>query len=259
MIVAPTPMGHSATMNRMPGPGHKGSRKYPYISCWPGPAGPAGLGGCCSTARASGAVGGASAPSAAWAVASGNSANARARASTAWLIRMDARCIVISPLPCALVRRPAAPAGARYAHCSSIAGRSRSAGRRPPSRSDKLEHRALGGFPHLDPDREHLLHLGHVRDHEDLLEIFLDDLDRLDQPLQALGVLGAEALVDDERLNAGAGPARHQLGQRDPQGEVDSKCLPAAEQLVVARAPLVRDLDVQCLDRVALLGVALRL
>ena len=42
---------------------------------------------------------------------------------------------------------------------------------------------------------------------EDAGEVFLDGKDRFDQPIAAFGVLGAEALVNNEGLKAGAGAA----------------------------------------------------
>src|SRR5581483_10702417 len=106
---------------------------------------------------------------------------------------------------------------------------------------------------------EHLLHLRDVRDDEDLLEVVLDGLDRLDESFQALSILRAEALVYDEELDLRTGPPRHEFREADAQREVGAERLAAAEQFVVAGAQLVGELDVQRLNRVTLAGVALRL
>src|SRR2546428_8633577 len=83
---------------------------------------------------------------------------------------------------------------------------------------------------------------------QDLLEVRGYGVYRLDQPVAAGRVLGAEPLVDDQELELRAGPAREQLRERDADREVDPERLAARVHLVVARAELVRDLDVERLD-----------
>jgi hypothetical protein len=75
----------------------------------------------------------------------------------------------------------------------------------------------------LDARREWVFQLVNVGDDQDQLEVVLDGVDRRHQPLAALGVLGAEAFVDDQRLQPGAGAARQQLGQGDADGELTRK------------------------------------
>src|SRR5579884_581443 len=167
--------------------------------------------------------------------------------------------LIRSPLPLAFAREPTAPAGARHAYCSGR--RAPAKGGRLPARPHlhHLEDGAARRLAHLDADREHLLHFRDVRDDEHLLEVVLDRADRLHQPLQPLRILRAEPLVHDQGLEAGAGAAGRELGEGDAQREVDAEGLAAAEQLVAARAQLVGDLDLEGLDRVTFLRVALGL
>src|SRR5207249_5677984 len=66
----------------------------------------------------------------------------------------------------------------------------------------------------------------------DLLEVFFDGFDHLDQLLASFAVLGAETFVQDQGLEPGAGTSRQQSGQGDPYGEVDPERLAAAVELV---------------------------
>src|SRR5262249_60073661 len=85
-------------------------------------------------------------------------------------------------------------------------------------------------------------------DHEDLLELGLDGLDRLDNALAAFLVLRAEALINDQRLQPRTGAVSEEARQSDANGEVHAEALATAEQLVAAGAQLVAYLDVQRLD-----------
>ena len=86
-----------------------------------------------------------------------------------------------------------------------------------------------------------------VRDHDNLLEVGLNGLDRLPQAILPRGVLGPESLVDEQDGQGCAGPACQQFRQGDAQREIDSKCLTAAECLVAAGTDLVGYFDVQLL------------
>src|SRR5690606_4879989 len=126
--------------------------------------------------------------------------------------------------------------------------------RTPITRSrDPLRHADLGaggGFPDLDAGGEHLFEFGEMGDDQDRLEVALDRADGFDQAVAALAVLGTEALVDDQRLEAGAGTPGKEGAERDPDGEVGAERLAAAVELVGPASGLVADHDVECLDRV---------
>ena len=93
---------------------------------------------------------------------------------------------------------------------------------------------------------------------DDLGEVVPDGLDDFHQAFEALGVLGAEAFVDHQGAQAGAGAPSQHAGQGDAQGEIDAERLTAGEQLVVAGAQVVADLDVERFGNGAAAGVALR-
>src|SRR5690242_17404301 len=81
---------------------------------------------------------------------------------------------------------------------------------RPPLQHGELG--AFGGLGDFDPGVESFFELVDVGDDQDELEVFGDGLDGIDQALAAFGVLGAEAFVDDEGLEAGPGAAGEELG-----------------------------------------------
>ena len=105
---------------------------------------------------------------------------------------------------------------------------------------------------------EGVLQLAQMGNDDDLGEVVPDGLDDLHQAFEALGILGAEPLVDDQGAQAGAGAPGQHAGQGDAQGEIDAKRLAAGEQLVVAGAQVVADLDVERFGDAAGAGVALR-
>ncbi len=94
-------------------------------------------------------------------------------------------------------------------------------------------------------------------DDQDAVEVGLDGVDGLHQPLPPLRILRAEPLVNEERAQLRAGAAGQQLGDGDAQGEVDPKGLAAGEEIVAARPQLVGDDDVQRLLHSALLHLSL--
>ena len=58
---------------------------------------------------------------------------------------------------------------------------------------------SVAGFEHFDPDREEVLQLIKMSDHDDLLEIFLYRRDGVHDALAASRVLGTKTLVDEKR------------------------------------------------------------
>ena len=95
---------------------------------------------------------------------------------------------------------------------------------------------------------------------DNLFKIILNGVDRLDQPLPALHILGAKTLVDDQRLQPGAGSAGQDFADGDANGKVDPKSLAAGKELVVAGANFIGDTNIEGLNRtVAALGLALGL
>jgi hypothetical protein len=97
-----------------------------------------------------------------------------------------------------------------------------------------------------------------VGDDEDAGEVALDGVDGFDEALAALGVLAAEAFVNDEGLKAGAGAFGEDLGEGEADGEVDAEFFAAALVFVGAGARDVADLDLQSLGQcVAALELAL--
>ena len=78
--------------------------------------------------------------------------------------------------------------------------------------------------------RELVPQLVDVGDDQDPAKVVLDRVDRLNQPLAALGVLSAEALVDDQHLELGAGTPGQQLAEGDADRKVDPERLAAAKQ-----------------------------
>ena len=81
-------------------------------------------------------------------------------------------------------------------------------------------------------------------DDEDAGEVFLDGVDGFDQALAALGVLAAEAFVDDQGLQARAGAFGQDAREGQADGEVDAELFAAAEVFVGALAGAVADADV---------------
>src|SRR5690349_20163789 len=102
---------------------------------------------------------------------------------------------------------------------------------------------------HVDTRGEFVLQLVNMGNDQDLLEVILDRADRLHQALSPLRVMGAEALVDDQRLQLGPRPVGQQPAEGDAHREVDAESLAAAEHLVLTGHPgAIADLYVKCLN-----------
>ena len=114
-------------------------------------------------------------------------------------------------------------------------------------RLDDFEGGAGRGLGDLDARGEGLFDLVDVGDDDNLLEVVLYRLDGLGKALLSGGVEGAEALVDEQDREGGAGPAGEQLREGYPEGEIDTEGLASAECLVAPGTDLVGYLDVQLL------------
>src|SRR5579871_2649170 len=102
----------------------------------------------------------------------------------------------------------------------------------------------------LDTLGKRVLKVFDVRDDNDFLKIVLDRLDDFDQFFAPFPVLRAEALVQDQGLQSGAGTVGQQARQGDADGKVDAERLAPAKQLVGPGAAAVIYFDVQSLDLV---------
>src|SRR3712207_1604650 len=97
------------------------------------------------------------------------------------------------------------------------------AGRGP--RWSRSTHNEAGAAPpplafDLQPGVDQFLELGDVRDDADHAPALLEVLEGADREVERFGVEGAEALVDEDRLEAdAAGVALHDVGEAERQGE----------------------------------------
>ena len=113
-------------------------------------------------------------------------------------------------------------------------------------------------FGDFDLHWKGLLKLVEMRDDQHLFEILANFLDGFDELFQSLLVLGAKALVDKERVQAGARAHGQHLGERDAQGEIGAECLAPGIEVIGALANLVGDLDVEGFAGAAFFEVAQR-
>src|SRR5258706_7181586 len=110
------------------------------------------------------------------------------------------------------------------------------------------DHRPGWLLADLNVDRELIAQFVDVRHDQDQIEVMPDGVDRLDQPFPSKIVLRAEAFIDHERLQARACAASQELAERDAQGEIDPEAFAATVRVVIARAKLVADHDVERID-----------
>ncbi len=111
----------------------------------------------------------------------------------------------------------------------------------------------------MDAGRKGVLQFLDVGDDQETGEFVLDGMDRLDQPFPPLGILRAEALVDDEGLQLCARATGQEAGEGDTEGEVDPELFPAGVVLVGPLAQFVHNTDVQRLPQFPGLGLPLGL
>src|SRR4051794_36810237 len=88
-------------------------------------------------------------------------------------------------------------------------------------------------------------------------EVVSDGIDGFDDALTSFAVLGAKALIDDERPETGSGSVGQKLREGNTNGEVDAKGLATRIHGVIARAEAIGDADIKCFDRITLFRVAL--
>src|SRR5581483_5828584 len=97
----------------------------------------------------------------------------------------------------------------------------------------------------MDLHGKHLSDVGDVCDDQDFLKIRLNRFDRFHQALSARVILGAEAFIDYQCLEPGAGSSGQQAREGNANGKIYFEGFAAAEQLVVARAYLITNENIE--------------
>src|SRR3990172_11903777 len=89
-----------------------------------------------------------------------------------------------------------------------------------------------------------------MSDDENLGEIVFHEVDRFDEPLPPLYILRTKSFVDDESLQACAFSLCEDLGEGEPDREIDAEGFPARIHFVISNTCRVADLNIESLFQV---------
>src|SRR4030042_1444542 len=90
------------------------------------------------------------------------------------------------------------------------------------------------------------------------LEVILDRNNGFFQLFQAIAVLGAKSLVDNQGRQGRTGTPGKQFRKSDTYSKIYTERFSAAEHLVIAGAKFIGYLYVKCFHGIAFLGLSLR-
>src|SRR5688572_8238257 len=114
-------------------------------------------------------------------------------------------------------------------------------------------------FDNFDPRRERIFQLINMRNHQNQVKVILDSGNRFYQPFTPNIILRTKPLINEQRSQFCARPPRQQLTQRNPNSEIDTECLAAAIQAVIACAEFIRDQNIEGFNETACFLLALRI